>query len=283
MNLRGRVALVTGGSRGIGKAIVRRLLQEGARVAFCATHSEDLKATAAELSRIGPDILAIPTDVSDEFQVERLVAATIAQLERIDVLVNNAGILGPIGPTWESESSEWQKTITVNLVGTFLTCRHVVPAMIRGGRGKIINVAGGGATGPFPRFAAYAASKAAVVRLTETLAVELADHNIQVNAVAPGFVATRIHRHTLEAGERAGSDFLRKTQEQLAAGGVDPDIPSALIAFLASDEANRITGKLISSVWDSWQGFADHLDEIAKTDVYTLRRVVPSDRGMDWR
>ena len=84
---------------------------------------------------------------------------------------------------------------------------------------------------------------------------------------------------TIEVMDR----IIRKTQEQLAAGGVDPDIPSALIAFLASDEANRITGKLISSVWDSWQGFADHLDEIAKTDVYTLRRVVPSDRGMDWR
>ena len=93
--------------------------------------------------------------------------------------------------------------------------------MIRRGRGKIVNMSGGGATSPFPRFTAYAVSKAAVVRFTETLAVELADYNIQVNAVAPGFVATRIHKHTLEAGEKAGPDYLRKTQEQLAAGGVD--------------------------------------------------------------
>ena len=283
MNLKDRVALVTGGSRGIGKAVVRRLLSQGARVALCARNAEDLKATAAELSRIGPEVFAFPADIGDESQVEKLVAATLAQFDRIDIIVNNAGILGPIGPAWESQPSHWHKTVSVNLVGTFLMCRQVVPSMIRRGRGKIVNMSGGGATSPFPRFTAYAVSKAAVVRFTETLAVELADYNIQVNAVAPGFVATRIHKYTLEAGEKAGPDFLRKTQAQLAAGGVDPDIPAALIAFLASDEAHRITGKLISGVWDNWQDFASHLDEIEKTDIYTLRRIVPADRGMDWK
>ena len=283
MILKDRVALVTGGSQGIGKAIVRRFLEEGASVAFCSRNIGNLGASAGELSGIGPALVPLQADVTDHAQVEKLVAASLERFSRIDILVNNAGIYGPIGPAWENDPRHWQETVTVNLVGAFLLCRAVVPAMIQAGRGKIINIAGGGAAAPFPRFTAYAVSKAALVRFTETLAVELADHNIQVNAVASGFVATRLHQQTLEAGKRAGAEFLRKTQEQLAQGGVDPAIPAALAAFLASEKADRISGKFISSVWDNWADFAGHLDEIAKTDLYTLRRIVPADRGMNWK
>jgi len=283
VRLRDRVALVTGGSQGIGKAIVRRLLEEGARVAFCGRNIQHLKAAAAELSGVGAECFPLQADVGDPHEVERLASVTLERFERIDILVNNAGIYGPIGPAWENDPRHWQETVTINLVGAFLLCQAVVPAMIRAGRGKIINMSGGGAATPFPRFSAYAVSKAALVRFTETLAVELADHNIQVNAVAPGFVATRLHEQTLEAGERAGGEFLRKTREQLAQGGVDPAIPAALVAFLASEKADRITGKFISSIWDNWADFESHLDEIAKTDLYTLRRIVPADRGLSWK
>lgn len=283
MILNDRVALVTGGSRGIGKAIVQRLLEEGAKVAFCARNGEDLRAAADALARIGRELFPCRADVADQPQVERLVAATVDRFQRIDVLVNNAGIYGPIGPAWENDPVHWREALAVNLVGTFLVCRQVIPLMIRAGRGKIINMSGGGAASPFPRFSAYAVSKAALVRFTETLALELADHNIQVNAVAPGFVATGLHQQTLEAGERAGAEFLRKTREQLAQGGVSPDIPAALVAFLASEKADRITGRFISSVWDNWEDFENHLDEIAKSDMYTLRRIVPADRGMSWK
>ncbi len=283
MTLRDRVALVTGGSQGIGKAIVRRLLEEGARVAFCAREMKDLRKAAAELSGVGPELFPVQADVADQAQVEKLVAVTLERFARIDILVNNAGIYGPIGPAWENDPRHWQETVTVNLVGAFLLCQAVVPAMIRARRGKIINMSGGGAATPFPRFTAYAVSKAALVRFTETLAVELADHNIQVNAVAPGFVATRLHQQTLGAGEKAGPEFLRKTKQQLAQGGVDPAIPAALVAFLATEKADRITGKFISSVWDNWADFENHLDEIARTDLYTLRRIVPADRGMSWK
>jgi len=283
VRLRDRVALVTGGSQGIGKAIVRRLLEEGARVAFCGRNIQHLKAAAAELSGVGAECFPFQADVGDQDQVEKLVSASLERFGRIDILVNNAGIYGPIGPAWENDPRHWQETVTINLVGAFLLCRAVVPAMIRAGRGKIINMSGGGAATPFPRFSAYAVSKAALVRFTETLAVELADHNIQVNAVAPGFVATRLHEQTLEAGQKAGAEFLRKTREQLAQGGVDPAIPAALVAFLASEKADRITGKFISSIWDNWADFESHLDEIAKTDLYTLRRIVPADRGMSWK
>lgn len=283
MILKDQAALVTGGSQGIGKAIVRRLLEEGARVAFCARNTDDLCTAAAELSGIGPDLFPFEADITDEVQVEKFVAATLERFALIDILVNNAGIYGPIGPVWENDPRHWQEAVMVNLVGPFLVCRAVIPAMIRAGRGKIINMSGGGAASPFPRFSAYAVSKAALVRFTETLALELANHNIQVNAVAPGFVATRLHQQTLEAGERAGPEFLRNTRDQLAKGGVDPAIPAALVAFLASEKANRITGKFIHSVWDDWAGFEGHVDEISTTDLYTLRRIVPRDRGMSWK
>lgn len=282
MTLQGRAALVTGGSQGIGKAIVARLLEEGARVTLCARNSDDVAAAASELAGVGPDLLAVSADVTDPDHVARVVAATLERFGRIDILVNNAAILGPIGLAWENEPSEWQQAVQVNLIGPFLLCRAVVPTMIRAGGGKIISLSGGGAANPFPRYSAYAVSKAALVRFTETLAVELAEHNIQVNAVAPGMVATRLHRQTLAAGARAGEEYLDKTREELARGGVDPSIPAALVAFLASNRADWITGKFIHAVWDRWADFGDHVDEIASTDVYTLRRIVPVDRGMSW-
>ncbi|MBI4634982.1 MAG: SDR family oxidoreductase [Candidatus Rokubacteria bacterium] len=283
MTLEDRVALVTGGSHGIGKAVVARFLAEGARVAFCGRRESDLETAAAEFTRPGSEVLALAADVSRHADVARLVGAVLDRFGRIDVLVNNAGVYGPIGPAWENDSAEWQRTIEINLLGTFRVCHEVVPAMIRAKCGKIVNMSGGGAATPFPRFTAYAVSKAAVVRFTETLALELAPHNIQVNAVAPGFVATRLHQETLAAGERAGADYFKKTQEQVAQGAVDPAIPAALVAYLAADTGDRITGKFISAVWDRWAEFGEHLDEMTKTDVYTLRRIVPADRGMGWK
>jgi NAD(P)-dependent dehydrogenase (short-subunit alcohol dehydrogenase family) len=283
VTLKDRVALVTGGSQGIGKAIVERLLREGARVAFCGRSTEALVASRDELSVISPEVLALSADVTSETEIQKLVAATLDRFSQIDILVNNAGVYGPIGPAWENDSTEWRETVMTNLVGAFLVCRAVVPLLIRARRGKIVNISGGGAATPFPRFTAYAASKAALVRFTETLALELKEHNVQVNAVAPGFVVTRLHQQTLEAGERAGADFLKKTHEQIAQGGVDPSIPAQLVAFLASDRADRITGKFFSSVWDDWANCGTHLAEIESTDVYTLRRIVPTDRGMNWK
>jgi len=283
VTLEDRVALVTGGSQGIGRAIVERLLREGAHVAFCGRSHESLAAVRDELSVIGPEVLALQADVTSESDVQRLVGGTLERFSRLDILVNNAGVYGPIGPVWENDPAEWRATLMTNLVGAFLVCRAVVPVLIRAARGKIVNISGGGAATPFPRFTAYAVSKAALVRFTETLALELRDHNVQVNAVAPGFVVTRLHQETLKAGARAGADFLKKAQEQITQGGVDPAIPAGLVAFLASDRAARITGKFFSSVWDDWANSEAHLDEIEGTDVYTLRRIVPADRGLKWK
>jgi NAD(P)-dependent dehydrogenase (short-subunit alcohol dehydrogenase family) len=281
--LANRIALVTGGTHGIGKAVVQRLLHDGASVAVCARSGPDLDALVTDVGEARANVLTCRADVSNNDDVRRLVAETVARFGTIDVLVNNAGIYGPIGPAWENDPAHWIQTINVNLCGAFLVTQHVMPHMIKAGRGKVINMSGGGAATPFARYTAYAVSKAALVRFTETLAIEAAPHNIQVNAIAPGFVATRIHKDTLVAGERAGADFLRKTQEQLEQGAVDPSIPAALVAYLAQDQSNRITGRFISAVWDDWANFGSHMDEIANGDLYTLRRIVPKDRGLGWK
>ena len=150
------------------------------------------------------------------------------------------------------EAAAWLEALRINLFGVFLMCKYAVPLMIRQRRGKIINLSGGGAVTPRPRYSAYASSKAGVVRLTETLAGELAEYNIQVNAITSGFVKTRIHEETLKAGARAG-DELQRTKEMMSSQGVDARVTSELALFLASEEADGVSGRLLHAVWDDWR------------------------------
>ncbi len=142
---------------------------------------------------------------------------------------------------------------------------------------------GGGASGPFPNYSAYACSKVAVVRLTETIAQELAPE-IEVNCLAPGFVLTRIHRQTLEAGSRAGQEFFEKTKTLLEeGGGVPATVAAEACAFLVSDAAKGITGKFVAAAYDDYRAWPLHLEELRDSDLFTLRRTLPRDRGLDWQ
>jgi len=194
--------------------------------------------------------------------------------------VNNAGVYGPIGPVEENDWAEWTQALTINLLGTVAFCRAAVPGMRRRGYGKIVNLSGGGATAPLPRFSAYAASKAAVVRFTETLAEELKDARVDVNAIAPGALNTRLLDEVLAAGpERAGPAFFDRSLKQRDDGGVPLAKGAALAVFLASAESDGISGRLLSAVWDDWAGLPSKRDALAASDVFTLRRIVPADRG----
>src|SRR6202158_5282688 len=155
--------------------------------------------------------------------------------------------------------------------------------MKRTGRGKIINLAGGGATSPLPKLSAYAASKAAVVRLTETLAEELGEFSIDVNAIAPGALNTRLVQEILSAGPDAvGKEFYQKSLKQRDFGGVPPEKAARLCVYLASEMSDGITGKLISAQWDPWDILHSFRGQLSKSDIYTLRRIVPEDRGWKW-
>jgi NAD(P)-dependent dehydrogenase (short-subunit alcohol dehydrogenase family) len=274
MRLKDKVAIVTGGGRGIGKAIALALAQEGANVAVVSRTLPEIDATASEVKALKRQALPIKADVSSWEDATRIARLTIQEFGRIDILVNNAGTQGPIGLLVENDVTRWLETIHVNLIGTFHCSRAVLPSMMERCQGKIINLSGGGATSPRPYLSAYAASKAAIVRLTETLAEEVKKFNIQVNAIAPGAVNTKMLNEVLAAGEAAGGKALAEAKHQKETGGTPPEKAAALAVFLASNESNGLTGRLISAVWDNWQEMGGQIEKIMTSNLYTLRRLV---------
>jgi 3-oxoacyl-[acyl-carrier protein] reductase len=286
ISLQGKVAVVTGANQGLGLEIARRYAALGASLVLCARDCGSLEQARTRLQvheRDGQGIDAITADVSNPSDVDRLVAHALARFGKIDVLVNNAGIYGPKGAIEDVDWGEWVRAIEINLLGSVLMARAVVPAMKARRTGKIIQLSGGGATNPLPRISAYAASKAAVVRFAETLAEELRDFGIDVNSIAPGALNTRMLDEILAAGpDRVGAAFFDRAVKQKQSGGSGLEQGAALAVFLASDASNGITGKLISALWDNWEGWPEHVAELAASDMYTLRRIAGRDRGFAW-
>jgi NAD(P)-dependent dehydrogenase (short-subunit alcohol dehydrogenase family) len=283
-SLGGRVAIVTGASQGLGLTIARAYATAGAHVLLCARDAKLLEKARTELSHLaGPDqlIFSEVADVSKPADVRHLIDSALEKFPRIHILVNNAGVYGPKGRIEEVDWEEWVKAIEINLMGSVLTCRSILPHFKAHRYGKIIQLSGGGATNPLPRISAYATSKAAVVRFAETLAEEVREDHIDVNAIAPGALNTRLLDEVLEAGpEKVGRDFYERSLKQKAAGGTPLEKAAELALFLASSASDGITGKLISALWDPWEQLPGRLNDLRKTDVYTLRRIVPEDRGL---
>jgi NAD(P)-dependent dehydrogenase (short-subunit alcohol dehydrogenase family) len=264
--------LISGGSSGIGATVAQSLAKEGHRVFICARRSDRLAAVARDFANIEAHVC----DVSDEMQIEQLIAAVRTNTDGLDVLINCAGGFGEIGPITIADSTRWWATIETNLKGTYLLTRHALPLLKRGQKPRVINFAGGGAFSPFPNFSAYACSKAAIVRLTECLASELALHDIRINAIAPGFVPTPMHEATLAAGqERAGRMQYQRTQAILQLGGPSMEQVVNCIRMMILPAFDDLTGKTISSNFDPWDTpvFSESLPDIARSDLYTLRRI----------
>ena len=285
MKLRALNALITGSSQGLGKAIAEQFVREGANVVLCARGEKELSATRGELAQLAPQqkVLAKTCDVSSEQQVSELVAFALRELGSLQILVNIAGIYGPMGPTESVPLAEWTRALEVNLYGVLLPCRALIPHFKQAGRGKIVILSGGGATNPLPNISSYAASKAAVVRLMETLAEELRPFHVDVNAIAPGALATRLVDEVLAAGpEKVGQAFFEKNKQWKEKGATPLHLGAGLVMYLASAESDGITGKLLSAQWDPWAKLHEHRDELAQSDIYCLRRIVPEDRGKKW-
>ena len=284
--LDGRNAIVTGASQGLGVAIARAYVEAGASVLVCARDAALLDRARAEIAapaRDGQVVIAHAADVSRPDHVARLAAAALEAFGRLDILVNNAGVHGPVGPVEEVDWDEWVRTLAINLFGSVLMCRALLPHFKAHRGGKILQLSGGGATKPMPHASAYAASKAAVVRFVETLAAEVREYSIDVNAIAPGALNTRMLDEVLDAGpNRAGQAFYDRAVQQMAAGGESLEKGAALAVFLGSSASDGITGRLVSAIWDPWETLNDHRDDLQRSDVYTLRRIVPADRGLTW-
>ena len=285
MKLLNKKIIITGGSQGLGREIAKHCLLEGASVAICARNTVVLKEAYSELMQCKKEnqlLIHHEVDISNKNSVEIFVKKCVDAFKKIDVLINNAGIHGSKNTIDDTEFdlSSWMNAINVNLFGTLNMCLAVVPYLKENRHGKIINLSGGGATSPMPGMSAYAASKAAVVRFTETIAIELKPYNIDVNAIAPGAMNTRLLDDVLNNGKgRVTDEYYQKLLKQKETGGTPLNIASELCVYLASDESNGITGKLISAVWDDWKNLHNHLPEL-DSDVYTLRRIVPEDRGL---
>lgn len=287
MKLSGRFALVTGASQGLGRKIAERYVEEGASVLLCARNLAALQPVRDALMSLRPNkgqqILIQRADVSVEKDVDALFAEVERSFDHLDILVTNAGVYGPMGTIEDNDWTEWVDAIRANLLGTVYPCRLAMPLFRRRGYGKIINISGGGATAPLPRLSSYAASKAAVVRFSETLALEAKDANVDVNSIAPGALMTRMTQQLLDAGaDKVGAAFYERIQKLTASGGTPLELGANLCVYLGSAESDGITGRLLSAQWDPWESLRDHRADLDSTDIYTLRRIIPSERGKDW-
>lgn len=285
-DLEGRAAIITGANRGLGLAIAHAYVKAGADVMLCARDEAALSSAHEALTGSaakGQKIYTRPVDVSSEAAVRELVAQTVELLPNLSILVNNAGVYGPKGPIESVSLGDWVRSIEINLHGSVYACAAVVPHFKAQRYGKILQLSGGGATNPLPRLSAYAAAKAAVVRFAETLAEELRGDGIDVNSIAPGALNTRLLDEVLEAGPaQVGDTFYKKALAQKAQGGAPLSKGAELAVFLGSKASDGITGKLISAVWDPWSELSTHAEALRSSDVYTLRRIVPRERGFDW-
>jgi NAD(P)-dependent dehydrogenase (short-subunit alcohol dehydrogenase family) len=284
--LTGRSALITGANQGLGLAIARAYVEAGAGVVMCARDAALLERARAAVAALAADdqrVIAYAADVSKREDVERLAAAACEAFPDLQILVNNAGVYGPMGPSESVDWDAWVQAMEINVFGSVLMCRALVPHFRRRRYGKIIQLSGGGATNPLPRLSAYAASKAAIVRFAESLALEVQDDEIDVNSVAPGALNTRMMAELIDAGpETVGQTFFDRMKKIADEGGTPLETGAALTVFLGSAASDRITGRLLSAVWDPWDELPRHRDELQGTDIYTLRRIVPSDRGRRW-
>jgi 3-oxoacyl-[acyl-carrier protein] reductase len=261
--------LITGAGRGIGKRLAIGFASRGARVGLLARSKAELDLANLEIEHAGGTSLRIRASVCDFEQMCAAVDRMRTHYGTLDILVCAAAIQGPIAPLAETNPKAWAATIETNLMGVMQSCRAVLPGMIERRSGKIIVLSGRGGADPRPWFSAYAASKTAVVRMVETLAEEVRDHNIQVNAMAPGGTYTNMTDEILKAGDRAGWKEKEEAQQVRLTGGITPEKQIQLALFLASEESNHISGKLLH-VNDDWKKL-EHAN--LTRDIYTLRRV----------
>lgn len=269
LDLAGRVAIVTGGGRGLGPLIARGFAAAGAEVAVVARSEGEITATAERIRAAGGRAIAISADVTDRQAVERMVAEVARELGKVDILVNNAGLLRAIGPVWEIDPDLWWREIEVNLRGPFLCTRAVLPGMIERGRGWIINVASGAGTVPIPIGTAYTSSKAALINFTGSLAAETRGRGVSVFAIDPGTLRSPMNDYLLTLPiMRQWNPWFHQIFEE--GREHPPELAVALVAALASGQADALSGRFIS-VDDDLGTLLQRADTIVQDDLYTLR------------
>ncbi len=269
--LEGKSALITGGGRGIGQAIARAYAAEGARLALAARTASELQETAASIrEEFGAEVVTVIADVAQRVQVENAVMTTLDQFGAIDVLVNNAGNPGEIGPLWQLDPERWANVMSVHVLGTFYGCRAAIPVMLEQGGGRIVNMAGVGG----PNDTSYDAAKTAIVNMTENLSHELAGTGITVNAISPGSIHTRMWEEVRDMARSAGdTEMYQKGVEVTSGGGASIERAAQLAVLLGSDQCGALSGRLIRAALDAFEDIPHNVGTIMASDAYLLRRV----------
>ncbi len=278
-----RWAIITGASRGLGQVLAVNYWAAGYSLHLIARDLEALTRFQQTLSSsTTQQCLIHAVDLSCDQQIELFCSKVISEQWPVHALVNNAAIHGPIGPASRADFGLWKQTFQVDLFAAVALCQAVVPAMIRNNYGSIINISGGGATGPRPNFSAYACAKTALVRFSETLAQELRPHKIRVNCIAPGPMPTKLLEEIIDNASYLSPKEFELARSTLHAPDHTMHEAAQLALYLSDPQTPYISGKIISALWDDWRNWCDKVPLIDQSDIYTLRRIVGKDRAMAW-
>jgi 3-oxoacyl-[acyl-carrier protein] reductase len=293
-DLVGKNAIITGASQGLGLAIAKTYAQNNINVLICARDISKLKQAKKEIESLISNsvsnsisskvkIYIKQADISKESEVKLLCDYAFEVFGQVHILVNNAGIYGPMGLIEDLDWTAWQECMNINLYGSVLMCRYLLPHFKKHKSGKIIQLGGGGFS-PMPYLTAYAASKVAIIRFINSMAEFYAHYNIDMNSITPGLLDTRMLNQALDAGATGiGQAFYDRMLKAKNEGKTDSlKYGQALSLFLASSRSNGITGKFISAIWDNYEEWANHLDELKTSDVFTLKRITGKDRNFLW-
>lgn len=267
--LEGTVAIVTGAGRGIGREIALHQARAGAKVAVLARTAREIEETAALITTEGGKAMAVPVELVDRAAVETAIGRIVADFGPVDTLVNNHGSFRAFGPIWECDPDTWWSDIEINLRGTFHTCRAVAPAMREQGRGRIVNLVGGGTGSSFPNGSGYASSKAAIMRFTECFNDTVKDAGVYAFAVDPGLVRTAMTELQLNSdeGKKHLPDIERLFEEGI---NIPPSRAAALIADIAAGRFDKLAGRMLRGVEDR-DALEQAMDDLVATDGRALR------------
>jgi NAD(P)-dependent dehydrogenase (short-subunit alcohol dehydrogenase family) len=276
VDLTGQVAVVTGGGRGLGRVFALALGRAGADVAVLARSADQVAQTADTIHQAGGRALALAADVTDGRAVAEAVDRVRRELGPVDLLVNNAGVWGPLGPAWEADEADWWRTFEVNVRGSFLCAHAVLPGMTARGRGRVVNIVSHAGVYRWPQSSAYATSKAALVKLTENLASETRRRGVAVFSLHPGVVTTGLTDEALAMDAPPGSPAAWIQQEVAAGRTVPPALPARVLVYLASGRADALSGRYLTA-HDDVAAMVRRAPEIQRDDLYTLRLREPQE------
>ncbi len=274
-----KIAVVTGGSRGLGEYIARSFVKLGiSKLIILARNEDNLSKVQSSLNdcriRDSQKIIAKVCDISSLSDVKEFAEFCFCETDKIDILINNASVFGPIGYFEDIELSEWVETINVNYIGTASLIKQLLPLIKASERGKIVNIVGGGASKPYGCLSGYATSKVAIVRFTEELAAEFSKYRIDINCIAPGPLDTRFVDAMLSAGiDVLGKSLFDAITDIRKNGGTSFELPASMCHFLADSTSDGISGKMLSARYDSLEHLIKNKDHLMKSDSYTLRRL----------